>query len=195
MVGTINQYCRQRWILHESWYCLNVSQSHQFMITLIGLDHVLFNHVAEKFAPSFESYSLFTVDYNGKLVLMTTDCWHERKTKLVDSLATTLTWTRMNGLITALQLIFGMITNLSMYLHFGRRLITEVIHKDVQKHEVFHNLWEPCIVLVSQFKPGNVCAFWMRSNATICWTSLYATSVREWSLGKHHKTSTLMRKI
>ena len=116
---------------HQSaWHRLYKSESDQALITLTGLDFQSFHLLCCEFAPIFDNFSPFGEE-SGKLVQLQYSTGRPRKISAQDCLGLVLAWTRTRGSLMALQLIFGMtMTNVSMYIRFGRRVIIEVLKKN-----------------------------------------------------------------
>ena len=110
----------------SAWRVLFNSQNNQALITATGLDHPTFNYLLEKFEPIFDAYTPF-----GDLETITSSRGRKRNISAVDCLGLVLVWTRTRGSTMSLQMHFGMtMSNLNMYLRFGRRIIVEVLQSD-----------------------------------------------------------------
>ena len=113
--------------VHRSaWRALFYSHNNQALITATGLDHGTFDYLLQKFSPIFDNYTPF-----GKNIVKTSSRGRKRQITAIDCLGLVLVWTRTRGSTMSLQMHFGMsMTNLNMYLRFGRRIITEVLSND-----------------------------------------------------------------
>ena len=101
------------------------------MITTTGLDYDIFVILHGKFESFFESYSPFICE-DGTIIPKTNKRGRKRMIQSFDCLGLCLAWTRTRGSFFVLQMIFGMsYTSVSMYLHFGRRILIKVLMKDL----------------------------------------------------------------
>ena len=120
--------------IHESsWRRLFYSYNNQSLITLTGLDHGTFDYLLRKFQPIFESRTPFGLngDGYGDGLLFGSRKGRKRKVTAMDCLGIVLAWTRTRGSTYSLQMHFGLtMSNLSIYLRFGRRIIVEVLQDD-----------------------------------------------------------------
>jgi hypothetical protein len=115
-------------LLPESpWQKLLTLQVDQAMITMTGFDCLSFQALLKKFAPLFDDYTPFNRSHiKCKANPSKGGC--PRKVHPKDCLGLVLVWMHTRGLLTVLQLIFGMNnSNLHMYLRFGRRIIIEAL--------------------------------------------------------------------
>ena len=133
-LGSAEKQIRQRRIPRESlhsvhrsaWRALFFSNNNQALITATGLDHGTFDYLLQKFEPIFNTYTPF-----GNTITKTSNRGRKRRITAVDCLGLVLVWTRTRGSTMSLQMHFGMsMTNLTMYLRFGRRIVTEVLSND-----------------------------------------------------------------
>jgi len=125
---------RQRRIPRESlhfvpqsaWRQLFYSYNNQALITATGLDHTTFQYLLDKFQPFFDAYTPF-----GDTLVIMSPRGRKRSITSVDCLGLVLVWTRTRGSVMSLQMHFGLsMTNLTMYLRFGRRIVVEVLQDD-----------------------------------------------------------------
>ena len=117
----------------SSWRRLYFSYNNQSLITLTGLDHGTFDYLLRKFRPIFDSHSPFGYDGDGygDGLLLGSRKGRKRRVTALDCLGLVLTWTRTRGSTFSLQMHFGLtMSNLSVYLRFGRRIIVEVLQND-----------------------------------------------------------------
>ena len=133
-LGAAEKQVRQRRIPRESlhpvhrsaWRALFYSNNNQALITATGLDHRTFDYLLHKFEPIFNAYTPF-----GNTTIKVSNRGRKRYITAVDCLGLVLVWTRTRGSTMSLQMHFGMsMTNLTMYLRFGRRIVTEVLSSD-----------------------------------------------------------------
>jgi hypothetical protein len=97
------------------------------MITMTGFDCLSFQVLLQKFAPLFDDYTAFNKSHI-EFKANPSKGGHPRKVHPEDCLGLVLIWTRTRGLLTVLQLIFGMSnSNLHMYLRFGCHIIVEAL--------------------------------------------------------------------
>ena len=110
--------------VHRSaWRALFYSYNNQALITATGLDHATFQYLLSEFEPIFNAYTPF-----GSTIIKKSTRGRKRRITAVDCLGLVLVWTRTRGSVMSLQLHFGLsMTNLTMYLRFGRRIVTEVL--------------------------------------------------------------------
>ncbi len=105
------------------------SRCDQSYITMTGLDVATFDHVLELFEPLFEINSphsdgnvLHGIDGSGK------KGGRKRSITAAQALCLYLTWTRTQGKLSFLQLIFGMgHSSVSKYIRFARQIIIHVL--------------------------------------------------------------------
>lgn len=133
-LGATERQIRQRRIPRESlhavhrsaWRALFYSYNNQALITATGLDHGTFEYLLRKFEPIYNTYTPF-----GSTLIKTSTRGRKRRITAVDCLGLVLVWTRTRGSAMSLQLHFGLsMTNLTMYLRFGRRIVAEVLKDD-----------------------------------------------------------------
>ena len=109
-----------------AWQKLFFSYNNQALITLTGFDHGTFEYVLGLFTPLFDNYSPF-----GDIDVKLDKRGRKRQITAVDCLGLVLAWTRTRGSLMHLQMTFGMsMTNLTMYLRFGRRIVAEVLNNN-----------------------------------------------------------------
>lgn len=109
----------------SSWRRLFFSENDQALITLTGLDHATFHNLLQLFQPIFDNYTPFG---EGDQIQKISPRGRKRAVQALDILGLVLTWTRTRGSLLSLQLHFGLsMTNLTMYLRFGRRIVVEVL--------------------------------------------------------------------
>ena len=109
-----------------AWRALFFSYNNQALITLTGFDHGTFEYVLGLFAPIFNAYTPF-----GDVDIKVNPSGRKRKISAADCLGLVLAWTRTRGSLMHLQMCFGMtMTNLAMYLRFGRRIIVEILSRN-----------------------------------------------------------------
>ena len=109
------------------WRRVLHSQSDQALITVTGLDHATLHYALELFAPLFDNYTPHNCDiiraHNPKL-------GRPRKIRPEDCMGILLCWSRTQGSLIWLQMVFGMTySNLAVYLTFGIRLWIEVFRR------------------------------------------------------------------
>ena len=121
-------------LLHQRrspWRKLFHSKCDQGMITLTGFDYESFGLVCQKFAPVFNCYFPFGKEDDVTITPKRTRRGRRRIISAEDCLGLVLAWTRTRGLLAVLQMIFGLtMTNLSIYLRFGRRIVIDVFKND-----------------------------------------------------------------
>lgn len=116
-------------VTQSAWHRLYFSKNDQALITLTGLDHATFAYLLQKFEPLFNAHSPFGSDSDQIIVRSTKG--RKRRVKAFDILGLVLAWTRTRGSVFSLQMHFGLtMTNLQMYLRFGKRIIVEVLQCD-----------------------------------------------------------------
>ena len=110
----------------SAWRRLFYSYNNQALITVTGLDHASFEYLLRLFEPVFNATTPF-----GEIVEKTNKRGRKRTITAVDCLGLVLTWTRTRGSTMSLQMCFGLsMTNMAMYLRFGRRIVTDVLSND-----------------------------------------------------------------
>ena len=110
----------------SAWRHLFYSYNNQALITVTGLDHATFEYLLRLFQPIFDSTTPF-----GEITEKTDPRGRKRTITAVDCLGLVLTWTRTRGSTMSLQMHFGLsMTNLTMYLRFGRRIVADVLNSD-----------------------------------------------------------------
>ena len=111
----------------SSWSVLFSSGNDQALITVCGVDHVVFHELEEKFTPIFDRYTPYgrrgESDTNNLCITQLMPSERRGRKRLVTSnmcLGLTLAWTRTRGAHWLLSMIFGMTANtVSMWLRFG----------------------------------------------------------------------------
>ncbi len=110
---------------HLAWGALFYSYNNQALITATGLDHGTFDYLLQKFMPIFDNYTPF-----GNNIVKLSSRGRKQQITAIDCIGLVLVSTRTRGSRLSLQMHFGMsMTNLNMYLRFGRRIITEVLSR------------------------------------------------------------------
>jgi hypothetical protein len=102
------------------------------MIVLTGFDCDSFEWLKVLFEPLYYNYTPFTRD---GVIRPKTAATKPRLLSAAGALALCLAWTRTQGSVAVLQLIFGITgTSCSLYLRFGRRILVAVLnnHPDAQ---------------------------------------------------------------
>ena len=96
---------------------------------MTGFDCDSFDSLLVKFGPMFDGHTPF--DESGMIVEFEYVTGRKREVQSADCLGLALIWTRTRGPLNVLQLVFGLtLTNLSVYLRFGIRLIVETFRDD-----------------------------------------------------------------
>jgi len=96
---------------------------------MTGFDCDSFDSLLVKFGPMFDGHTPF--DESGMIVEFEYVTGRKREVQSADCLGLALIWTRTRGPLNVLQLVFGLtLTNLSVYLRFGIRLIVETFQDD-----------------------------------------------------------------
>ena len=131
---------------HESsWRQLYYSENDQALITLTGLDHATFHQLLQLFQPIFDNYTPFG---DGDHIKKISPRGRKRTVTALDILGLVLAWTRTRGALLSLQMHFGLsMTNLTMYLRFGRRIIVEVL-----KNNPLASITIPSAAKVEEYK-------------------------------------------
>ena len=110
------------------WRKALASRDDQALITTTGFNYESLKYIFASFAPIFDDYSPFL---DEKIVKKHSTKGRKRKIHVEDCVGLVLMWTRTRGSMYSLQMTFGMtMTNFSMYLRFGRRIMVEVLSKD-----------------------------------------------------------------
>ena len=100
------------------WRKLYTSMNDSAMITLTGLDIECFHWMCFKCKPYFDNYSPWLDDDTGNMVLRDKTRGRPRIICVEDCVALNLAWTRTQGSLMSLQLIFGLTyTHLSTGSH------------------------------------------------------------------------------
>ena len=111
------------------WRRLLHSRNDQAFITMTGFDCDSFDSLLVKSGPMFDGHTPF--DKSGMIVEFEYVTGQKREVQLADCLGLALICTRTTGPLNVLQLVFGLtLTNLSVYLRFGVRLIVEIFQDD-----------------------------------------------------------------
>lgn len=109
-----------------AWRYLFFSYNDQALITVTGLNHATFEYLLRLFKPIFDTTTPF-----GETIILTNNRGRKRTVTAVDCLGLVLAWTRTRGSTMSLQMHFGMsMTNLSLYLRFGRRIVASILSRD-----------------------------------------------------------------
>jgi len=96
---------------------------------MTGFDCDSFDSLLVKSGPMFDGHTPF--DKSGMIVEFEYVTGQKREVQLADCLGLALICTRTTGPLNVLQLVFGLtLTNLSVYLRFGVRLIVEIFQDD-----------------------------------------------------------------
>ena len=118
------------------WRKLYTSMNDSAMITLTGLDIECFHWMCFKCKPYFDNYSPWLDDDTGNMVLRDKTRGRPRIICVEDCVGLNLAWTRTQGSLMSLQLIFGLTyTHLSTYVRYGRRILIKVL-KDEEDSKV-----------------------------------------------------------
>ena len=101
------------------------SNNDQALITLTGFDVPTFQWLLSKFQPLFDTY---TPQSDTGYIKLKKDTGCSRNVDAAHILGLCLTWTGTHGSCFVLQGLFGMsMTNLNLYLKFGRRLLVTIL--------------------------------------------------------------------
>ena len=115
-------------VRRSPWRKILDTRSAQSLIAVTGLDIDALHYLFEKFAPLFDNNSPFL---SGTIEPIRPNFGRPRKIRHEDCVGLVLMWTRTRGSLMTLQMIFGMtMTNLAMYLKFGKRLLVEILRND-----------------------------------------------------------------
>ena len=114
------------------WRRLFNSSNDSALITLTGLDHECFEWLCLKVKPYFDSYSPWLNDETGQMVVIEQSTQgRPRIVSVEDCVGLNLAWTRTQGSMMSLQLIFGMTyTPLSTYIRYGRRILIAILKQE-----------------------------------------------------------------
>jgi hypothetical protein len=100
---------------------------------MTGFDFESFEKILERFAPMFSGHTPF--NSSGMIDEFEYTTGQKREVKPADCLGLVLVWTRTQGSLNVLQLVFGLTySNLSVYLRFRIRLIVDFFHNDPLAH-------------------------------------------------------------
>ena len=92
---------------------------------MMGFDCLSFDRILDKFGPMFSGHTTF--DESGMIVEFDYTHGQKRVVQPADCLGLVLVWMRTRGSLNVLQLVFGLtLSNLSVYLRFGIRLMVEM---------------------------------------------------------------------
>ncbi len=104
-------------------------RNNQAYITMMGFNCESFDKIVKKNGPMFSSHTPF--NESGFIVPFEYVSGWKRNVQPEDCLGLVLVWTRTRGALNVLQLVFGLTyTNLSVYLRFSIRLLSETFHDD-----------------------------------------------------------------